>query len=248
MSIDNFRLFDSIILESYNKLELEYISENEYNGKSAIEHFGKCTGKKKYVNPPNYSLLKLFHELDFISKEIKYMTGMIFHLQPYINNTFRTGGQYIQNNEDHRYLVFANFGVQSVYNFWDRLGDLIHIFFETGLRSDSVYISRVINNINKEWKATEHYNKLKNIYDEEIKSNILGLRNESVHNFQLECRHYWGNVEASGNIEEIRRLNNEKFSYPENMKVALINCLKAYNHALDLICELPDEERFSRSS
>ena len=240
MCIDAFREFDSQFRKSYTELGIKYLIEYEFNGENSVQYISKSTENKNNIHPYPYSIFKIHDEFSFISQDIKYVTGILHLLQPYINNTFYDNGIYHQTNEDHRYLMFANFGLQSIYNFWDRLGDLLFLFFQTGLNKDQIYFGRVINNLPDQWKMTQPYLDLKELYDQEVKI-FLNTRHETVHHFQLECKYYWGNVEYRNDLPKLKELNEEKFSYPEKMTKALDNCIKAYKLTLDLISQLPDK-------
>jgi|SRR5436190_16514958 len=239
MAIEAYREFDNQFRKTYDNLGIKHLGECDFQGENSGQYFCRIETKTN-IHPYPYSIFKIHDEFDFISKDIKYITGLLYLLRPYINNTYEDRGYYHQTNEDHRYLMFANFGLQSIYNFWDRLGDLLFLFFETGLTEDQVYFGRVINNIAAQWKQTKTYLDLKQLYDQEVKS-FLDTRHEAVHHFQLECKFYWSNVEFHNDLNKLKVLNEEKSSYPEKMCSSLDNCVKAFKLAVDLICELPDK-------
>lgn len=239
MAIEAFREFDTLFRKTYNNLEIKHLGECEFHGKNSIQYFYRIETKKN-IHPYPYSIFKIHDEFDFITKDIKYIMGLLYLLRPHINNTYEDNGYYRQTNEDHRYLMFANFGLQSIYNFWDRLGDLLFLFFETGLSQDQVYFGRVINNMASKWKQTKPCINLKHLYDQEVKS-FLDSRHEAVHHFQLECKYYWGNIEFNNDLNKLKELNEEKASYPEKMSNSLANCVKAFMLTVDLIGELPNK-------
>ncbi|MEI2739332.1 MAG: Cthe_2314 family HEPN domain-containing protein [Chitinophagaceae bacterium] len=239
MAIEAFREFDTQFRKTYDSLGIQHLGEWEFQGENSGQYICRIETKTN-IHPYPYSIFKIHDEFDFITKDIKYITGLLYLLRPHINNTYEDRGYYHQTNEDHRYLMFANFGLQSIYNFWDRLGDLLFLFFETGLSQDQVYFGRVINNMASQWKQTKPYIALKQLYDQEVKS-FLDSRHEAVHHFQLECKFYWGNVEFLNDMNKLKELNEEKVSYPEKMSASLSNCLKAFKLTVDLICELPDK-------
>lgn len=239
MAIDAFREFDSKFRKTYDDLGIKHLLEYDFQGENSGQYICRIESKTN-IHPFPYSIFKIHDEFDFITKDIKYITGFLYLLRPHINNTYEDRGYYHQTIEDHRYLMFANFGLQSVYNFWDRLGDLLFLFFETGLSHDQVYFGRVMNNMHSQWKQTQTYTDLKNLYDQEVKA-FLDSRHEAVHHFQLECKFYWGNVEFNNDLNKLKELNEEKTSYPEKMNNSLDNCVKAFKLTIDLICELPDK-------
>jgi len=70
---------------------------------------------------------------------------------------------------------------------------MLYLFFSTKLKPNDVYFGRVFNQIPEEYKIFEAYIELNGLYDE-MKS-LLNLRHDSVHNFQIETLHYWGNTQ-----------------------------------------------------
>lgn len=241
MAIEEFREFDKKFRKTYDTLGLKYLLEHTFNNENSGQYICHIDKKEK-LHPYPFSIFKIHDELNFITMDIKYVTGMLFLLRPHINNTYHDFGYYYQTNEDHRYLMFANFGLQSVYNFWDRLGDLIYLFFETGLKHDQIFFGRVMNNIKPKWKQTKSYTDLKELYDQEVRS-FLDVRHEAVHHFQLECKFYWSNIEFQNDLDKIKEINNEKYSYADKMSDSLNNCAKAFKLAIDFICELPDKDK-----
>lgn len=222
-------------------------TENELRDLYHVDIDGQTTGtvlsdiifRKHNIHKFPYSPFKIHDEFIAISKDIKYVSGILFFLRPYIIDTEKSEGIYLQNLPDRRYLVYATFGLQSVYNFWDRLGDMLYLFFPTKIKADDVYFGRVLDRIEDPYKNTLPYIELKALYDE-MKA-LLNLRHESVHHFQIETLHYWGNTQHFNNDEERNRLNAEKFTYPDKLKRALEVCNIAFVAALNLIDELPDK-------
>lgn len=237
--LKNFIDFNEQIFQVQRENELTDLYNIPIEGKTTATAMSDILGRKNKVHDYSYSIFKIHDEFIAISKDIKYVTGILFFLKPYIINTEEFGGKYFQNLPDRRYLVYSTFALQSVYNFWDRLGDLLYLFFPTNLKSKNVYFGRVFDQIGQEYKSTEPYFDLK-IYHDEIKS-ILNLRHDTVHHFQIETLHYWGNIQHSNNEDERNKLNAEKFTYPNKLKRALEISNLAFIAALNLIDELPDK-------
>jgi hypothetical protein len=238
--IELFREFTEELFSEYKNLGVKTLVDYDFEGKSSAAFMTDITRKKNNIHPLPYSDFKIHDELNFITKDIKYVTGMLHILRPYINNAFRDEDHYHQTIEDSRYLMYANFGLQSIYNFWDRLGDLLYLFFKTGLVNDQVYFGRVINNLEVIYKQTDSYRNLYNLYDSKVKT-IFDIRHEAVHHFQLECKHYWGNVEFRSDKKKLGELNAEKRIYTDTMKEQLDVCSQGFNLTLKLINELPDK-------
>jgi hypothetical protein len=238
--IELFREFTEELFIEYKNLGIKILGDYEFDGKTSASFMSDITRKKNNIHPLPYSDFKIHDELNFITKDLKYIAGMLHILKPYINDSYRDQGHYHQTLEDSRYLRYANFGLQTVYNFWDRLGDLLFLYFKTGLSSDQVYFGRVINNMEPVYKQTESYKNLVDLYNTKVKS-IFDTRHEAVHHFQLECKHYWGNVELRSDKPKLRALNEEKRTYATTMKEHLDICKDGFYWTMRLINELPNK-------
>ncbi len=181
----HFEEFNEQIYAAQAAEGLQNISTVQFEGKTSVEFFSAVLRKKKSLFPLPYSDFKIHDELDFITKDIKYFTGVLYFLKPYIVDTSRTHGMYRQNLADHRYLTYASSCVQAIYNYWDRIGDLLHLYFQTGLRLDKVYLGMVINNFPVAYKQEPEYIALKELYDNNL-NEFLNERNQVVHYYQLE--------------------------------------------------------------
>jgi hypothetical protein len=231
--------FDNEIRAMYRELGIKHLNELEFETKGPPAFFVDIVRKKQPVQGGWFPDFKMAHEMDFITQDMKYITGMLFLLRPYINNPLHDGGQYIQTVGDRRYLMHITFGLQAVYNFWDRLGDLLWHFFPSNLSERDVYFDRIIGSIKTPYDSCKIYSSLVELYQNHVKS-VLQIRKETVHYFQPECRHYWGNVEDNSH-EAIKERYNEKFGYADLMLNQLNIAPKAFELTLKLIDELPDK-------
>ena len=216
------------------------LNDFDIDGSTTATVLSDVLNRKENIHPFPYSVFKIHDEFIAISKDIKYVTGILLFLKPYIIDTEQSDGRYLQNLPDRRYLVYATFGLQSVYNFWDRLGDMLYLFFATTIKQNDVYFGRVFNQIPDQYKISKAYVELKEMYDE--MKDILNLRHNSVHHFQIETLHYWGNTQHYNNEEERNKLNADKFTYADKLKKSLEICNKAFVVALNLIDKLPDKQ------
>jgi len=117
---------------------------------------------------------------------------------------------------------------------------LLHLFFETGLPIDNVYLGRVLNNISEPYRSEPEFIQLKEIYDNRLKP-FFEDRNKAVHHFQLEAQYYWGHIENYQDSEIQSNLNQQKQNIPEFMENHLELCFLGYEIAINLIDKLPDK-------
>ena len=240
--LDAFYNFNKHINEIVEKEGLIKIQQRTYDGLNATQFLSDILRRKKNLHPIPVSDFKILDEFLFIEKDIRYAIGVMYFLKPYINDTSTTGGILEQNMEDSRYLTHATYCLQSVYNFWDRIGDMLHLYFKTGLQNDRVYFGRVIENFEKSYKKYPEYIKIKQIYDSELKA-LFGQRDGAVHHFQLEAKYYYGNVENFTDRVQREAFNEEKMRLAERMKVQLELCYEGFELAIRLIDRLPNAFR-----
>jgi Cthe_2314-like HEPN len=213
----------------------EYKTEN---GEMPFAKFTEITRSKNNLVAFSYSDFKHGDEFNFLSQDLIYIIAVIELLHPHINNLIEENGIYNQTVEDHLYLRYAGFGFQVIYSYWDRIGDILAIFFQTGLIGD-VYLARVFNNFPKEYKSRTFENLLK-LYQKEVEP-VLTDRHGVVHGFGLKSKFFWEAMEKSENEFDLENLQHEKDSYPTLFRKQLEIFFNAFTLAMKLISELPDK-------
>lgn len=232
-----FRDFDEVVKKQYNTIPLKDIGDINIEEENSVTFFHRIVMSKQKLKPSTDSYPKIYNELLFISRDIKYYTALLFFFKPYITDS-SYDGTYNQTLEDRRYMMFASICFQSVYNFWDRIGDLLAMFFNTGLNDTSIYFSRVLNNFPEQYKKSKNFQWLQSHYNQEIKE-FLGQRDNIVHFYQLECEYYWKVIEAKMDVNKTREIQKDKESFPEKFKQQIDFILKGFEITLKLIEELP---------
>jgi hypothetical protein len=237
--IEKFREFDHIVRQLYDSIPLGDIEDVSFGEKNSVQFFSNTLRKKKNLKPLPYSDFKIYDELLFISRDIKYYTDLLYFFRPYITDS--SDGTYFQTLEDRRYMMFASINFQSIYNFWDRIGDLLNLYFDTGLPENSVYYSRVLNNFPVEYKSSDNFKWLNDQFNNEVKQ-FLGTRDNIVHSYQLECEYYWKIIEHTGDNVKVMEVQKDKESFPEKFNRQIELTKEAFSRTLYLISELPDKE------
>lgn len=235
--IEVFRQWNEIVFNTQEENGL--IDLYHVDGSSSGSIMSDVLFKKKAIHPIPYSVFKLHDEFIVISKDMKYVTGILLFLKPYIVNTEEVDGRYNQNLADRRYLFYCTAALGAVYNFWDRIGDLLHHYFPTNIKPGRVYFGQVKDAIPAIYQTKDSYKKLVELYEET--KELFDLRHEAVHHFQVETKHYWGNIQHINDEAKRNRLNAEKFTYPDKMKKAMEICNDAFFEAIKSIDELPDD-------
>jgi len=205
-----------------------HISELSPNGKNPLTFYSEVTSLHK---PIKKVPLFLYDDLFFISNDLVHFTSFLFLLKPFINDATKEAGTYFQNWYDARYLSYASMLHSAVYNFWDRIGDLLHCFFATGLSDDKVYIGRVLNNFPKDHKVSANFKKINDIYTNHVRS-IIFERNEDAHNQSTATTHYYQII-----LGKDHEQTEMKFRLPEIFKEQISFAYEGFKFALFLIAE-----------
>ena len=215
--------------EIKNEEHILHISEIKLDGKHALTNYSEVTDSHKTVSDLP---LFLYDDLFFISNDLVHFTSFLYLLKPYINNPPQENDTYFQNSYDARYLSYASILHSSVYNFWDRIGDLLYCYFQTGLSSGSVYISRVLNNFPKQHKTSQEFSKIESLYDTHVKS-LVDERNEDAHTQAIATSHFYNILLARG--EEKIKKTELKLTLPDLFKDQISFAYKGLELALKLI-------------
>jgi HEPN superfamily protein len=238
-------------LEFYNPLRSEFYKELEAAGIVQISqegasedlgsgHFINILRKKQPVQSLPYSEFMIYDELDFVLQDLKYVIGILSVMRPYINNPRQEQLTYYQTLEDHLYLRYSSFGFQSIYEFWDRLGDLLHLFFHTKLKVADVYFGRVMRDIGTTHGSVPEFLALKAFYDSSVQA-VLDQRHDIVHHYLLKSKARWDHIQHHDNPTQLRKDFEEKAGYLDVLFQQALNCINGYRLVLALINTLPDK-------
>lgn len=227
------------LLENYNKKIISIYLENNLLPLSGLDHSYILSNGKQLLVWENEitrhrncsysgSLFNYTHLLDDIlicSDEILYFTAHLFLYRPYINNPLKEGFEtdrgttFFPNNINtatRRYQMFTNVCYEKVYNFWDRIGDLIASYFPTRF-TGNIYFSNVIDNLQSQFRGNPNFDWLLGFRQNEYKM-FNEERKKSVHNISLATEHKWEQLNQLTNEAKTKELFDKISSYPEKFK------------------------------
>ena len=233
--IFTFRQLDKIISEKYSSFDLLYINEILIDGKNPLTFFTEMTSNIDTVN--QFKWYEFYTEIQFLSKDLKYYTALLFLLRPYINHPLRENKTYFQTMEDKRYMSYASILYQILYNYWDRIGDFLYCFFDTGLKERNVYFSTVINNFPSEYSKSSNFLELKSMYNKKLK-NLIKDRKRIVHYLQISARMFTSTFLHYNDDKKLKEMEKEKDGYPEFFRDHIKNTLKGFEYSVRLVNEL----------
>ncbi|MCX6276781.1 MAG: Cthe_2314 family HEPN domain-containing protein [Bacteroidetes bacterium] len=166
------------IIEIIREYKIESLSgiDDSYilNGHHIFEWFNNTIQKLTFNGQNDDIFGKLFDDLIFCSDEIQFFLANMYLYRPFINNPLKDitifNGKVLHLNypniESSRYSMFGSSVSEKFYNYWDRIGDLINLFFPNQLNKRDVYFSKVIDIIPPEFHDSTNYRWLKNFKDE----------------------------------------------------------------------------------
>ena len=177
------------IYEQYHLFNIRDIKRSPYREDPPIDtEYSNITRKARIKYGANY--LRLYDEILFCSDEVMYFTANLYLYRQFINDPladaqyFGEGMIYPNLGTLHskRYSMFANIVGEKLYNFWDRLGDLLASFFPDQFNQDRVYFVDSVQKLPAEFRKGENYQWLldfsKNQYVQ-----LNKIRKQTVHYF-----------------------------------------------------------------
>ncbi|MFH1194010.1 MAG: Cthe_2314 family HEPN domain-containing protein [bacterium] len=166
-----------------------------------------------------------------ISSDIKFALANIFLYFPLSNNfineiaTYPNGTQlptYFRKIEDKRFFFYVNCAFEKLYNFWDRIGDILSEAFQLNLSERNIYFSSVIDELSKNTHNSEHWQWLREFYTKEYLAILNHLRKKIVHYRQKDTYFFdeWLKkvINYQTDPEGIKILQQEKDELPGLLK------------------------------
>jgi len=232
--MDDKVLLDSIfdrLHEIKREKSLLHISQYVIKEKPPQSFYSEITSQHESIKTLP---VHLFDDFSFISNDLVHFTAVMFLFRAYVNDSRQEEGTYFQNRYDARYLSSAGILQSAVYNFWDRIGDLLHCFFSTGLNDDNVYIGRVLNNLPQPDRQSPHFQEILDLYTNSVRS-FISDRNEDAHVQTISTQHFFG-ILLSDEEEQAKR-TELKLRLPEVFKDQIDFAYRGFELALRLVQE-----------
>ncbi|RZJ23662.1 MAG: hypothetical protein EON51_01940 [Acinetobacter sp.] len=226
-----FALYKVLGMQSIDDFHAE--PESRWDEKNFMSFFSDITRSKDKVHEFDESDFKIYDDFVVLSGDIKFCAGMLHYLYPFIT---KGHDQFSSTIIDRRYSMHVSFGYQSVYQFWDRIGDLLWHFFKTGLKRQTIYTGRVLNNLNPIYKSMQEYKDLEAAF--KSFNDFFDVRHGVVHDFSIGTQLYWERQAAFRNYEANVSLQTKLTEYREKLTACLPLCIEALGYALRLISRI----------
>lgn len=244
--IESIQLHQQAIVDIYKEHDLHCIrglnNENEINGRNVLTwhqeavHFFQ---KKNNV----FNFFKNEQDIKLVSDEIVYFVANTYLYLPYINDPIKDrfkmdGSNYIypnyQNMSSKRYDMYVDVAFEKIYNFWDRIGDLIAACLVPDLDLRRIYFSTAIDNISQVFQNDENFDWLLNYRNNRYKS-LNDTRKEVVHYFSSGTNFQHDHIFSSTDLDKLTEIIEERKSIPDFLKSCIYETIDGYTRTLDLL-------------
>lgn len=227
----------------------------QFDGKNALEFQQEISRTRMVINTQGALDEKLSDLVDSISPDIKFAVANTYLYLSDANNFLRervripsTGQQFSTYNQtlaDKRYFFFVSVAFEKLYNFWDRVGDILNASFLLGF--EKVYFDKVIERLaeNEMFKTNVYFMRLREFKDGSYRQYLNRLRILIVHERQKETyfRFKWVESFLENNNETVAALQLEKESFPDLLREQLSAANEGYESMIRFISECGPLER-----
>lgn len=237
------------IIKEYSLDSLSGIDDNyTLNGQNIVTWYAATVENaiQKYHNKSFFD--KTFNDLLFCSDEIQFFLANMYLYRPFINNPLKNNviwnGKVLYLNYPDivtiRYSMFGTSLSEKIYNYWDRIGDLIYIYFPRLIKQENVYFSKSIDIIPPDFHNSINYRWLKKFRDTDY-IELNSKRRNFVHytTEYAEFQHIHG--ENPNDSKIIEELFNLRFGLADFYKFHLSQTLIGFGKCLLLLDELSEK-------
>jgi hypothetical protein len=204
-----------------------------------------CFGKK-----PKFIGFQPFHfisDLTNVSEDIVLQLSELIIFKPYTRNFLQDPTHhydkiifpYNHSFYDKHFYYLVGTIASHLFSFCDRLGNLLYNYFDLNLNERNVNFSTAI--IAFPYKNNENYIWLNQFKDNEYQK-LKAERHQVIHYYLSESKMMNELIENISNEGELRKLQEEKLSYPEYFKNLYNTALLAFEKTLKLVEECGENQ------
>lgn len=230
----------------YDEQELRCIrglnNENEINGRNVLMWHHEAVHPFQQRNK-DFNFLKNEFDIKLVSDEILYFTANTFLYLPFINDPIQdryrmTGGDYIYPNDQNifskRYDMYVDVSFEKIYNFWDRIGDLIAACLAPNLEERKVYFSTAIDNVPEILNEDENFKWLSAYRNTQYRS-LNDKRRNVVHYFSTGTNFQHEHIFSASDLEKLKKIVDDRKSIPNFLKSNIEDTIEGYIKTLELL-------------
>ena len=234
-------------MEIYNEQDLKSLRSIDYtlNGRNILEWYYKSVDKVERHKQSDFDYHKCLDDILFCSDELMFFAGNLYLYLPFINDPIAEafpikGGMLYPNNQNipgKRYNMFADVTYQAVYNYWDKIGDLLASFFPEKFKPKNIYFHSSVSAIYNDYKTIESMKWLNTFRLNEFEE-LNHKRQQVVHysTFDTSFKNdHWKNADHFTTINELQM---ERKFLPEYFKNHINLSLQGFENAIIFIEQL----------
>lgn len=233
--LENQHKYLENIIEKENLISL---SDNEYKYKN-IEILKILNFDKTNTNFTKFDKFKNKTDLLNCNADLKLFTANLFLYLPFVNNPLKEfkltkNGKsytYFRKIEDMLYSTYVSCSFEKLYNFWDRVGDILAYHLELNIKEHLVTFPKVIDTIKKSKKYDDNsdFKFLLEFRENQFKE-FNNQRKVIVHYYQFDTTFKEEFYNTNGNEKKIKELWEWKKNMPDYFKNHLILSCEGFYH------------------
>jgi hypothetical protein len=220
------KLHQKIYLEKDLKCLSGLNREFKLEGKELLMWHNEVTRKCSVKNNGHFNYWKNFDDIIFCSDTLLRYTASLYLYRLYINNPFTDsfsvdGRIYYPNFQNYygkSYSMFADIACQCVYNYWDRVGDMIASLFPEKIEPSRVFFPVALDIIPCEFRSSTNYLWLEDFRKTDYKE-LNEKRKQVVHyttnDIDFKYKHLENVTSGKENMEKIQA---EREALPDYFK------------------------------
>lgn len=240
--------FNETIISIYNQEKLYplrgYKDSFELpNGKQILVWQNEITRHRNcHFAPNNFDYNSIVDDLLFISDEIVYFTAHLYLYKPHINTPMKDAymtpnGTWIypvfQNYTGKRYEMYINVCYEKLYNYWDRIGDLIASFFPS-VFTGNIYFPKVMQSLKTQYVGNTDFDWLLDFSETEYKT-FNEVRIKTVHKIAINTEIKWQQLGHVTDEQKSRELTEKILAYPDYFKKMNQLCIEGFTRTLSFL-------------
>jgi len=238
--------YNNVIIDIYKEHDMRCLRglywECKIDGKNIYPWYRKATHYFAERNK-DFNFYKNLDDLILISDEIMYFTANVILNEKFMNDPSKNkiiidGSSVLFRNfinlYSKRFDSFTDVCYEKIYNYWDRIGDLIAACIETGLNERNIYFTTVIDSIPKEYENNKNSKWLKSYRLNGFK--ILNEKRRNIVHYSStgtdsrdEC------MKSATDEEKIKEFMEERRDLPNFFKKAIDDTIKGFQNTLDFL-------------
>jgi len=249
--MDFIREYQQKLNDIYHKEKLVSLSDWDlvkFNNKNALQFISdNCSVARNKVNSEGIFDTIVDDLISSISQDIKFSLGNVYLYKELGINNFlneyittpqgETVFTYRQTLGDRRFFFYVSVCFEKLYNFWDRIGDLLSLALDLKIEPKEIYFPKVIKEIEKLNSQSENFKFLKEFSESEYQDILNRIRKLIVHYRQKDTYFRFEWLKNLGNKEAITKLQEEKDKLPNLLKSQISLTIKGFESAILLIHE-----------